>query len=225
MIGPTNLYTFCFDLGFLGLLCMVVLGMGRGGHAGHHAARGPDTHGQAGTPHGPASHVPGPHVGHGAHSAGSGRAAWMAGLLSPRVWFSLLLGFGASGILFKALLPHAPLLLLGSVIGAVMWERLLVAPIFNLCMGFASKPGRTLETAVAEEAVAVTHFDKDGCGLISIVLDGHEVRILGRLCPADRAAEREVHGGDRLFVEAVDTKHNSCTVSVLNGIGPAGPLE
>jgi len=226
---------------------MVVLGVGRGGHhAGSgHGTHGPDSQGHAVLPHADHAHADLPHVGPG-HAAGGhvpvshgssghatgthfslrdalkreGRGLRLTALLSPRLWFSILLGFGASGILLEKLLPHGLPLLAGAVVGAVLWERLLVTPVFNLCLGFASRPARTLESAVAEEAVAVTRFDADGCGLISLVLDGHEFRLLGRLSPSDRAAEREVHGGDRLFVESVDVKHNSCVVSVLDGIGP-----
>ena len=69
---------------------------------------------------------------------------------------------------------------------------------------------------MCEEARAVTDFDSSGHGLIAIDLDGQVVQVLGRLVTADRSAGVRVRTGDVLFVEAVDTRRNSCTVSLFN---------
>lgn len=80
-------------------------------------------------------------------------------------------------------------------------------------MRFASTPARTLESAVWEEATALTNFDRDGCGLVSIVLDGHEMRVLARLQPEEN--DRNVRAGDLLLVEDVDATRGQCRVSKI----------
>jgi hypothetical protein len=142
------------------------------------------------------------------------------------------LGFGATGILLKAmeppllaaLTPYAGLvndpgmavragrfaLAMG---GGWGFEHLVVSPLWNFMFRFAS-PAHTLESALCEDARAVTNFDESGHGLIAIDLDGQVVQVLGRLTPGQRAAGVRVRAGDSLFVEAVDPQRNSCTVSL-----------
>lgn len=227
-----SLYVFAFDLGLAGLLGMVVTGAGRGGsHTGGHAGGGGHGLGHGVGQGAHSGHVSHPgHVGHlpvthgvrgssGPHGGGrgTGMRSRLLGVLSVRMWFSVLLGFGACGLLFKGLVPLEPWRFAVAAVGALFWERLLMTPMWNLCFAFASKPGRTLESAVAEIGEALTGFDADGCGLVGVILEGHEMHVLGHLAVPPEGTVWKVHRGDRLFVESVDTVHNSCVVSPLEG--------
>lgn len=153
-------------------------------------------------------------------------------LLSPRVLFSLLAGFGATGIFLKAmepalvaaLTPYSGLIgdpgfvaqtgrFTLAVGGGWGFEHLVVSPLWNFMFRFAS-PAHTLESALCEEARAVTDFDASGHGLIAVDLDGQVMQVLGRLSAEARATGARVRTGDVLFIEAVDTQRNSCTVSL-----------
>ena len=138
-------------------------------------------------------------------------SAW----LSPRVLFTLSLGAGATGLLLEPHLSNAPLLATLAIAGGLFLEKALVAPLWGLLMQFGSSPARTLESAAFEEAVALTAFDSQGCGLVSITLDGHEMRALARLKPNENGAQPRVKLGDILLVESVDAKRNQCVVSIL----------
>ena len=139
--------------------------------------------------------------------------AALSNWLSPRVLFTLALGAGATGLL---LAPFVQLEMLRAALalgGALGLEKLAVAPLWDLLSRFGSTPARTLESAVMEEATALTAFDSQGCGLVSITLDGHEMRALARLkIPAEPAAPR-VRAGDLLLVESVDAARGQCVVS------------
>ncbi|MBV9868378.1 MAG: hypothetical protein JO316_23740 [Abitibacteriaceae bacterium] len=218
------------------------IGHGSGAHAlGHGSAHGHALHGPAGhAAHGQGVHTHGTQSAatHGHQSAnrehgevrgdstslqtqsGSGLSGSLMAWLSPRVIFSVILGFGATGMLIHQLL-HEPTTMALALVGGWGFERLLVSPVWNLLLGFASNPARTLEDAVAEEARAATDFDASGSGLIALDLDGQVVQVLGTLRSADRAAGVRVRTGDRLFVESVDNKRNSCVVSSINNQGAA----
>lgn len=134
-------------------------------------------------------------------------------LLSPRVWFSVLLGFGAAGIFLKAFLPE-PFRFIAAAAGGVGFEKFLIAPLWAFLFRFAAE-SHTLDSAVAEEARAVTNFDASGYGLISLNLDGQIIQLLGQLSARSREEGVQVRAGDTLLVEAVDTHKQSCTVSPL----------
>ena len=215
-------YFFILCLGFGGLLFMSLLGLGHHqvagrGHAGAgHASHGSNSgaHHHAGGGRGPALKMKGPHSVKNHRPAG-----WLLGLLSPRVLFSLLLGFGAAGTLLHPLATRWPVFLLPlcAVLGAYVFEWYAVQPLWRLLFGFASKPARTLESIVLEEGKAVTNFDATGHGLIAVDLDGQVRQLLGSLVPEERTAGAgRVRAGDRLFIRAVDPQRNSCTVSRLN---------
>ena len=73
----------------------------------------------------------------------SNAALILLGFLSPRVFFSLLLGFGATGLLVRSLAVWPPLLLaILAVIGGLAFEKFIVGPFWNLLFGFASRPAR-----------------------------------------------------------------------------------
>jgi hypothetical protein len=198
-----DIYLFCLSLGFLGLAAMAFLGhmhthagvRGHGHAGGHASGHGNSTHGHA-------------RIGRTKNSAG-----WQH-WISPRLLFSLLFAFGATGVLLRNLLP-ALLVLALALVAAWFFERWLVQPIWRLLFGFASNPMRTLESAVLEEAEAVTNFDQRGQGLVALQLDGQVIQLLASLAPNEQRSATRVRAGDRLSIAAVDVKRNSCTVTRL----------
>ena len=236
-----GLYLACFCIGFFGLLGMAMLGMGHHAHIGHHshvghtgamrghagAARGGKISVRSTSSHGTgrdggravnglvtvlphdASHQTSPS---GAIPIDEKGAASLLAWISPRVLLSLCLGFGATGMLMQGHGP-ASLILPIAAVGALAFEMLGVSPMWNFFFRFASEPARTLETAVFEEAIAVTNFDSSGSGLISIDLDGQHIQVLGNLSKTELVEGQRVLAGDRLFIQAVDARRNSCTVS------------
>jgi hypothetical protein len=206
-------YAFTLALGVMGLAAMAVLGLashahhgghgghgGDGGHGGHDGHAGHDGHGD-GHGHGDSHHEP--------------TALRIAAVLSPRLWFTLLAGFGATGLLIRPLVAGGPLRAAIAVVGAVLFEALLARPLWNLAFRFESRPASTLESCVADEVRAVTGFDRDGHGLIAVELDGQLVQVLATLRAADRAAGVRVRAGDKVRVEEVDPARNRCVVSAL----------
>ena len=135
-------------------------------------------------------------------------------MASPRFLFSFCLGFGAAGTLLRGVLA-GPLLIAAAIGGAVLFERLLVSPLWNFTMRFASAPAQMLESAVTDEATAVTSFDANGQGIVSIEVDGQIQQILATLKDSDRLLGSRVRAGQRLRIDEVDAEQNRCTVSVL----------
>lgn len=131
--------------------------------------------------------------------------------MSPRVLFSLVFAFGATGFLLRTLLPGSAVLLV-ALVAAFIFERWLVQPIWRVLFGFASHPARTLESAVLEEAEAVTNFDATGHGLVAVNLDGQVIQLLGVLQTDEREIGVRIRTGDRVTITAVDARRNSCTV-------------
>lgn len=217
-----DLYTSTLVLGAAGLGVMALGGVGRHGAASHHA----------GGHHVGAHHAVGHHAatgqhaahGNGAHhaqthtavptqggiKAAASRTLWT--LASPRVLFSMLMGFGVSGVLFRSVLPE-PILAATAVLGAVLFERVIVSPLWSATMRFASEPAATLESSVTDTATAVTSFDANGQGIVALEVDGQVVQVLGTLQSTDRELGVSVRAGERLRIEAVDAERNRCTVS------------
>jgi hypothetical protein len=134
--------------------------------------------------------------------------------MSPRTLFSLFLGFGTAGLLLRPVLGGVTLAL-ASVLGGIIFERFIVSPLWNFTMRFASRPATMLESSVADEATAVTAFDANGQGIVSLEVDGQVVQILATLQANDRLLGSRVRAGQRLRIETVDEVKNCCTVSVL----------
>lgn len=215
-----NIYQFSLYLGFTGLASMAVMGVSSaGGHAGTHVGGHSGSHGVGAHGHGAAhgaTHGGGHSAAHGhSHHSVSSRLSPLMSFLSPRVFFSVALGFGAAGILGRKHIVEPWMLILALVCG-LAFELVLFRPTWNLIFRFASAPARTLESAVAEEAIAVTSFDANGNGLVSIDLDGQVRQILARLSHEARQSSTRVRTGDRLFVEDVDLQKNSCVVSPMD---------
>ena len=203
-------YLVTLYVGFSGLLLMAVLGWSHAalGHGGH-AHRG-----GASVRHHPTGHKASLQT-RGNH--GDGLTSFIAHLISPVVIFSLVLGFGATGVLLRPFAAHWPIFLLPTVaaVDAGLFERYLVQPIWRLLFGFASAPAQTLESLVQEEGRAVTNFDATGAGLIVVDLDGQVRQLLGNLVPGQRGTGERVRSGDRVVICAVDPRRNSCTVARL----------
>jgi translation initiation factor IF-1 len=215
-----NIYQFSLYLGFTGLVSMAVMGVSSaGGHAGTHVGGHGGSHGVGAHGHGAthgATHGGGHSAAHGhSHHSVSSRLSPLMSFLSPRVFFSVALGFGAAGILGRKHIVEPWMLILALVCG-LAFELVLFRPTWNLIFRFASAPARTLESAVAEEAIAVTSFDANGNGLVSIDLDGQVRQILAHLSLDARQSSTRVRTGDRLFVEDVDLQKNSCIVSPMD---------
>jgi hypothetical protein len=133
--------------------------------------------------------------------------------MSPRVLFSVSLGLGTAGLVLQPVL-RGPILFAAALAIGFVFERIVVTPIWNFMFRFASAPAMTLESAVTDEARAVTTFDANGQGLIAVELDGQSVQLLGTLQPSDRAMHIRVPAGARLRIEEVDSARNRCIVSL-----------
>jgi hypothetical protein len=211
-----DIYLWSLLLGAAGLGVMALSGMGaRGGHV--HASGAP---GHAGHGHGAAGSSAARGAGHSAARATStvggaaSRALWS--VASPRFLFSFFLGAGATGALLAPLAGALGFVRLPlAALGGVAFERFLVTPLWNVAMRFASAPALTLESAVADEATAVTAFDANGQGIISVEVDGQVQQILATLRPADRTLGARVRAGQRVRIEDVSAGTNRCTVSLL----------
>ena len=184
-------------LGLVGLLAMTALGVGHGS-GGHGHTHGHSSHG----------HSDSSHHGHD-HDSGT-NTKWLA-LISPRVIFSLALGFGAVGLVAEKFVIVALSIPL-AIIGAIALERILIQPYWKLMMRFASKPAQNLESAAFSRAKAVMDFDASGSGLIELELDGQVRQVLGTLKPGQEA---RVTRGKTLRIESV-TDAGNCIVSLID---------
>ena len=196
-----DLYMVSLATGAVGLGIMGIGGFSHGAHAGlAHGAR--------------AGHV---HVGHasgarGARTPGSATGWRWTSLLSPRLLFALLVGFGAGGI---AAMPLGEPWRLGvALLAATVFETLLVGPLWRFLFRFESQPATTLESAIEDEARAVTGFDANGDGLVSLEVDGQVVQLLATLAPSERARGIRIHSGDVVRVAEVDADRGRCTVTL-----------
>jgi hypothetical protein len=190
-----DFYVISLAAGATGLAAMAVVGLSHAGHAGH-------------TGHAHAGHA---HGGHGSH-AGDHGASWTQSLLSPRVLFALMVGFGAGGLLAQPL--GEPWRLGAAILGAAVFEALFVGPIWRFLFRFESNPAATLESAIEDDARAVTGFDADGHGLVAVDVDGQVVQLLATLVPDDRARGVRIRSGDVVRIADVDAARGRCTVRV-----------
>jgi hypothetical protein len=221
-----DLYTSSLVLGVVGLGALALSGFGQHGHDGHDGHGGhaghDGAHLHAGHAHGGDAHGAHGHGGHGDdHGDGRGHESLASGaksllwsIASPRFLFSFALGFGAAGDLLRPIAGGLVQLAL-AIVGGVLLERAVVSPLWNFSMRFASTPAATLESAITDHATAVTSFDGNGQGIVSVEVDGQIVQILATLQPADRQLGVRVRAGQQLRIEDVDSATNRCTVSAL----------
>ncbi len=208
-------------IGLAGLVMLALPGLLRGhlGFVGHHIPSGAHGAGHvlSGSSHGAvhavssAAHATAAGQ-HNLQSAGSGRN-WLNGLIpSPRAIFSLLALYGAFGnALDKA--AHLPLVMAGilAIVPAIIIEKLVVKPIWNLIFQSQGVPSSPIEMLLLEDAEAVTPFS-NGRGVVSVVRDGRMVQFSAELLPSQTSLPIRV--GDRLRVENVDSHREKLLVSV-----------
>lgn len=195
-------------VGFAGLAVMALSGFGHR-HAGgsHHISHaGHAAHGSAHVHHASAGHHQGP-----ASFRGGVRAALLS-WLSPRVIFAMCLGAGAAGLIIRPLLG-APVAAIFAFGAALLFELLLARPLLRLGDRFVSRPALTIESALYDEAEAVTAFNAAGEGMIRLTMDGQVRQLLGVLAAEERDAGVRVRAGERVRVEEVDAVRNRCVVS------------
>ncbi|MFN8580875.1 MAG: hypothetical protein U0163_07875 [Gemmatimonadaceae bacterium] len=235
-----DIYLFFLVLGGVGLGAMALSGaahsIGHGSHGGHHVGG----HGHTGVHHAGAAHghhggatlgrggvLAGGHVlastpsdssqsdtgeADGNASAEGSALRTALALISPRTLFSIALGLGVGGIVMRPLLPGL-LLPFAALTAGVVFERLVVNPIWRFAFRFASRPAETLEHAVTQQAKAVTAFDSNGNGLVAVEVDGQVVQLLATLRKTDMELGVRVRSGDVVRIEDVDAERNRCTVS------------
>jgi hypothetical protein len=215
-----DLYTFSLVLGLAGLLIMAFQGMGSGhgdhgghshdaGHAGH-ASHGHSADAHAGH-HGADSHSSHSH----SHFSDSFVGKFLWAFASPRTWFSVLIGMGLSGRALRPVFDGGPLLFVAALGIGILFEWVLVRPLWNFAFKFGSKPAASLESILEDEGTAVTAFDRNGQGIIAVDLDGRVIQLLATLRADDRALGAAVRAGDRVRIADVDSARNRCTVAVL----------
>jgi len=198
-----DLYLVSLATGAVGLGIMGIGGLSHGSHAGHsHAGHAHAGHAHAG--HG--------HAGHGTagHMHAPAPSRWTT-LLSPRVLFSLMVGFGAGGIVAAPL--GEPWQLGAGILGAAIFETAIVGPLWRFLFRFESRAATTLESSIEDEARAVTGFDANGCGLVAVDVDGQVVQLLATLAPDERARGIRIRSGDMVRIAEVDAARGRCTVT------------
>jgi hypothetical protein len=208
-----DFYLVALATGGTGLAAMALGGLSHGGHgshAGHHGGHG--GHG------GHAGHAD--HLGHSGHSAHTGHdahaghaqhpASHLLSYLSPRVLFAALVGFGAGGLLAAPL--GEPWRAGAAILAAVAFEALLVGPLWRFLFRFESQPALTLDSAIEDEARAVTGFDADGCGLVAVDVDGQIVQLLATLDADGRSRGVRIRTGDLVRISEIDPARGSCVV-------------
>jgi hypothetical protein len=196
-----DLYLVSLATGAIGLGAMAFGGLSHGGHAGHaHVHGGHGGHTGMHAAHGGARHLP-----------TSGGFRWTS-LLSPRVLFSVLVGFGASGLVAAPL--GEPFRLALAIAGGLAFETFLVAPLWRFLFRFESRPAATLESAIEDNAKAVTGFDVNGNGLVAIDVDGQLVQLLATLDPDERSRGVKVRRGDLVRIASIDAERGRCTVTL-----------
>jgi hypothetical protein len=207
-----DLYTVSLATGAVGLGIMAFGGLAHGAHAGHsHAAHDGAHIGHAfggGRAGGSAARMPG--VARGARGSSTGGWKWTS-LLSPRLLFSFFVGFGAGGIAATSLAE--PLRLAAAVAAGIIFEALLVGPLWKFLFRFESREANTLESTIEDEARAVTGFDVNGNGLVALELDGQLVQLLATLAPDERARGVRIRSGDLVRIAEVDAARGRCTVT------------
>lgn len=216
-----DVYGFCLALGGTGLAAMAIGGLAHVGHDGHgHAGHGDGGHGHGGHAHAGHAHTADLHTGHadGAHAHNApahpapAHSSWFFSLLSPRVLFALLIGFGAGGLLASPL--GEPWRAGAAVLAAAAFEGLLVGPLWRMLFRFESSPAATLESAIEDDAQAVMGFDANGQGLVALDVDGQVVQLLATLSADDRARGARVRSGDLVRVSSIDAARHRCTVRI-----------
>ena len=188
---------------------MGIGGFSHGAHAGHASHAGAPAHATHGIgAQGRASGM----AARGARAPGSATGWRWTSLLSPRLLFSLMVGFGAGGIAAAPLGEPWQIVIAGAA--ALVFETLLVGPLWRFLFRFESRTAVTLESSIEDEARAVTGFDANGNGLVALDVDGQVVQLLATLAPDERARGVRIRSGDLVRVAEVDAERGRCTVTL-----------
>ncbi len=206
-------------IGLVGLVAMAIpaFGHSHGGLSGH-SAPGTLVHG---------AHVHGASIGHASSPsvlantrgalqhllpADTAHASGWRFVPSPRAVFSVLALYGAFGnaALHAFHLPPS-IAALAAALPALLVERLLVRPLWNLVFRLEAPACSPLEQLVLSEAEAVTAF-RNGRGMVSTVRDGRRLQLVATL-RSDQATQ-PVKVGSRLLIEDVDAANERVTVSL-----------
>lgn len=154
------------------------------------------------------------HAGHAGHTgvrhAGTSVSRSILEILDPRLLFSLMALFGASGQIGLALGLDAGWAAAVAVPAAVGLEWAIVGRLWRLAMRFEGQPSSPMETLLYEEVEAVTSFH-NGKGMIRAVKDGRSVQLMAKLDEAQSGGD--VRTGDRLRVLDVDSENERVTVT------------
>jgi hypothetical protein len=206
-----DLYTVSLATGAIGLGIMAFGGLSHGAHAAHtHGVH----HGSAHTSHfgaGARISSAGARAARGARGPSASGWRWTS-LLSPRLLFSFFIGFGAGGIVASPL-PE-PLRAAAALAAGIAFEALIVGPLWRLLFRFESRQALTLESALEDEGRAVTGFDANGNGLVSLEVDGQVVQLLATLAPDERARGIRIRSGDSVRIAEIDSARGRCTVTL-----------
>ena len=179
------IYQILLAIGAIGVVAMGLVGL-RGGRGGRGRGRGRAR-------------------GRGKGQAdGSSALDALVGLLSPMTLFSLCLGAGAAGMITGRWW--------WAVLGGLLFWKLVIEPLEELVLRFASEPSKNLEGARTTEATAQSRFDSNGQGMVTLTVDGQVRRVLATLAEGETT---EVAVGEKLVVVDVDTKRNTCRVARL----------
>jgi hypothetical protein len=205
-------YLVLFAAGMSGLVVMMLLGLA---HAPHHQAH---AHGRALPIRG---HVRAPLARPSATANLTvervtivGRGARFLGLLlSPLTWFSWMFGGGAVGTLAFLLHATPPVALASAIAGAVSFQLFVIRPMWNLVFRFESQPAGNLESCLMQQVEVIRAFNARGEGLVRVIVDGRSEDLLAILTKSERAKEIRPRRGDRLRIEEIDPRTNTCFVS------------
>jgi hypothetical protein len=210
-------------VGTAGLFAMALPAFGRaahfgGGHAPHAVAAPSSASSVGGGAHASLASASG-HAPHGAAISVAGRGGWLGQtlgfFLSPRAIFSVIALYGAAGNALVRAGHLAPsLAALVAVVPAVLVERLVVAPLWNLMFRYQGVPSSSLDQLLLTEARAVTPF-KNGRGIVAVERDGRRVQFMARLAPSQ--AMMPVRVGTALRVEEVDAARECLLVAIPVG--------
>jgi len=133
-------------------------------------------------------------------------------LIAPLDIFSMCLGAGAAGIAFKRVMSP-DLLIWGALVGALVFNFVIIKPIMANLLRFSSRPSDGLEGMVSQVGTAATNFDSAGKGLVQISMDGQITQLLATMEADEVKHGTQVKKGDTVLIVEVDAVKNTCRVT------------
>ncbi|MGD0677766.1 MAG: hypothetical protein ABSC94_20305 [Polyangiaceae bacterium] len=133
-------------------------------------------------------------------------------LPSPRFVFTFFALYGAfANALNDAAHLHRPIAAVIAIVPALLVERFVVRPVWNLVFRYQANPSAPLADLWLCEAQAVVAF-RNGRGIVSVVRDGRAVQFAATMVEHGEDAV-PVRVGDRLRIEDVDSARERLVVS------------